>query len=99
MKTTFDFFIEKVKITPNCWEWKASKNSKGYGTFSYGGKTNCAHRFSYQIYKGSIRRGKAIDHLCANKLCVSPHHLEMVSYRENMLRRYRFKAHMSSAPN
>lgn len=81
-------FTNKIKIIPNgCWEWQASKNSKGYGQFFFeGNKSGRAHRYSYIFYKGKIPQGNTIDHLCRNRICVNPDHLEAVSNRENVLR-------------
>ena len=95
-------FFDKIASRPKrgCWVWTASRNSKGYGTFSFDGKTNCAHRFSYLLFKGKIPRGYAIDHTCNNKACVNPDHLDAVDYGENM-RRYhaRLKGHSSPVPS
>lgn len=79
-------FWEKVLITNSCWEWVGSKNSEGYGNFSYKGKTVSAHRLSYEFIKGEIDPGKEIDHLCKNKSCVNPEHLESVAHKINISR-------------
>ncbi len=79
-------FIHKVKKTPTCWIWLASVTNSGYGRFSIGKKTKLAHRFIYEHEIASIPIGMTIDHLCRNKLCVNPSHLEVVTARENVLR-------------
>lgn len=79
-------FIKKVeKLKSGCWEWQGGKTSKGYGQFTYknGGR---AHRYSYEYFVGKIPKNLTIDHLCKNKTCVNPKHLEAVSMRENVLR-------------
>jgi hypothetical protein len=45
-----------------------------------------AHRFSYKLYKGRIPAGYVVDHLCQNKLCVNPDHLEAVTSEVNIMR-------------
>jgi hypothetical protein len=87
-------FRGKVRFTGDCWEWTGALNSKGYGTYSVGGKTKIAARFAYEHFVGPIPDGLELDHLCRNVLCVNPAHLEAVTHRENMLR-----GHNASAIN
>ena len=79
----------EAKYAPNefngCWEWKQPLDS-GYGRFWLNGKTALAHRVSYELYVGEIPEGKQIDHLCRNRSCVKPTHLEPVTIGENVLR-------------
>lgn len=79
-------FWSKVKKSDNCWEWTAFKNSKGYGDFSYKGKSVRAHRFSYELFNDDIPKGLILDHLCRNPSCVNHEHLEVVTITENVLR-------------
>ena len=83
---TLTRFWDKVEFTTDCWEWKASKISDGYGQFSLDNRNVYAHRFSYELYKGKIPDGMFIDHLCRNPSCVNPKHLEMVTNKENIIR-------------
>lgn len=78
--------LSKIKIVDGCWEWTGIVFVSGYGQFWNGIKTVRAHRLSYELYKGKIPTGLTIDHLCRNKICVNPNHLEAVSLRENILR-------------
>jgi len=57
----------------------------GYGQFSVPFMMG-AHRFSYQLLVGNIPEGLEIDHLCRNKICVNPAHLEAVTHLTNMRR-------------
>lgn len=76
------------KIENGCWAWKGSRRDSGYGELERGGKRIMAHRFFYEFFKGKIREGLQIDHLCRNRACVNPDHLEAVSQRINVLRGY-----------
>lgn len=70
-----------------CWIWIGGKlNIKGYGQTAFEGRGYNAHRLSYLIFKGDIPAGLVIDHLCENKACANPDHLEAVTTRENVRR-------------
>lgn len=76
----------------DCWLWTAGLNN-GYGTI-YGGRRSPlrAHRVAYELLVGPIPDGLTLDHLCRNRRCVNPAHLEPVSNRENILRGESFSA-------
>ena len=61
--------------------------TKGHGRFAITHtKLTQAHRFSYELYNGEITGNLTIDHLCRNRNCVNPQHLEVVTIKENVLR-------------
>ena len=78
-----ELFWSHVLKTKTCWLWTASVNSRGYGTSMRG---QLVHRISYRLIKGEIPGGLEIDHICSNKRCVNPEHLEAVSHLVNMRR-------------
>ncbi len=80
-------FWSKVDKTEECWNWNRGLTGKGYGAFSITRENSpyLAHRFSYEISGGDID-GKFLDHLCKNRKCVNPDHLEIVTLGENVRR-------------
>lgn len=77
----------QVEKHPNgCWLWTGSTSDGGYGRLNVYGKQQQAHRFAYELLQAPIPEGKTLDHLCRNRACVNPDHLEPVSLRTNILR-------------
>ncbi len=69
-----------------CWYWAGCLDRDGYGQFVFSGKMTKAHRTSYSLYRGKIPDTYTIDHLCWNKACCNPEHLEPVSRGDNVKR-------------
>ncbi len=81
-----DYLMARIAIVGECWEWQRSTNGHGYGQFQQRGVRHKAHRFSYELFVGPIPPGLHIDHLCRNRACVNPEHLEAVSCGLNISR-------------
>jgi hypothetical protein len=79
-------FWAKVKRGRDCWRWIGGKNGRGYGVFWESGKLVLAHRWAYEHKVGPIPEGLTLDHLCRNRDCVRPEHLEPVTFAENVAR-------------
>ena len=70
----------------HCWAWTGAIRPDGYGYFWPGSGSRYAHRFAYKLLVGNIPRNLELDHLCRNRGCVNPGHLEPVSRLINIHR-------------
>lgn len=97
----FERYISKIAIssvsfyenTP-CWKWTGSTHPvTGYGEFRIDGrrgttiKKSSPHRYIYQYLIGEIPSGKEVDHLCHNRACSNPLHLQLLTHKDNIRRR------------
>lgn len=77
-------FWQKVQKGSECWEWTGSTNNNGYGTVRQDGKSKTAHRVAYELAVGPIPAGNVVDHVCFNKSCVNPAHLNPCTQKQNL---------------
>ena len=78
--------VQRVHGFDACWEWRLRIDPAGYGHSRYGGHNVGAHRCSYMAFVGPIPGGLTLDHLCNNRCCVNPSHLEPVTLSVNAIR-------------
>jgi hypothetical protein len=78
-----------TKLAPGpsgCWLWTAAVDADGYGRVRWLGRNALAHRVVYELLRGPIPAGLTLDHLCRNRACVNPDHLQPVALATNVLR-------------
>jgi hypothetical protein len=80
------FWSKVVEDDEECWNWIGARTSSGYGAWGVNGVSKSTHRVSYLTLVGPIPDGLQIDHLCKNRICCNPTHLEPVTGRVNIRR-------------
>ncbi|MFD9789638.1 HNH endonuclease signature motif containing protein [Streptomyces sp. NPDC059070] len=87
MRDWTDRFLAKIRDSEGgCWEWTGHIKPNGYGQVRVGDRKHNVHRLAYEVLVGPIPPGLVIDHLCRNRRCLRPDHLEPVTQRTNVLR-------------
>lgn len=77
-----ELVIRSIRTPDGCWEWLLSLTSSGYGAY----RRTTAHQAAYRAWIGEVPEGLELDHLCRNRKCCNPAHLEVVTHLENMRR-------------
>jgi hypothetical protein len=78
--------LDGATADDDCYNWTGALDRQGYGQFWLGDRSGLAHRVAYELARGPIPDGLTLDHLCRNRKCVRPDHLEPVTIKENTLR-------------
>ncbi len=90
--------LKKYTVDKNgCWNWAGYTTESGYGRFRRKKKNILSHRYFYKFFVGEIPEGLDIDHLCFNRRCINPKHLEAVTRSENNRRAWARK--IKNTPN
>lgn len=76
----------KIIRRTGCWEWQRCIHPSGYGRIGIDYKVFYVHRISYELFVGKIPKGLDLDHLCRNRRCCNPEHLEPVTRSVNLRR-------------
>lgn len=80
-----------AKFKGECWLWPYAVNAQGYGQLQVKNQRFEAHRWLYELLKGKPPHKSELDHVCRNRSCVNPEHLEAISHKENCRRGYNAK--------
>lgn len=76
--------LSRFTVEPNgCWRWTRALTTSGYGHFSLKNRYYQAHRLFYILFIGPIPDSLEPDHLCRNRACVNPSHMELVTHAVN----------------
>lgn len=91
-----------TRVQPDgCWEWQGNKTTNGYGKWQRGPghSERAVHRIAFEHYRNTpIPQGMQLDHLCRNRVCLNPDHLEVVTPSENTLRQDHWERRKTHCP-
>ena len=82
-----------------CWDWRGTKDEKGYGVFWVKTRNEAAHRFSFRYFKGDIPEGMFVCHRCDSPSCANPGHLFLGTAKDNtqdMMKKNRGRGHFKA---
>lgn len=80
-------FSRSFLLENGCLEWRGWQTRNGYGQVKTAtGEIARVHRLAYEAFVGPIPEGFVVDHLCRNRKCWNPSHLEAVTQRTNVMR-------------
>lgn len=79
--------LQKIEVdSKGCWLWTGAKLASGYGSVRFEGRTRVVHHVTWERCNGAVTKGLDLDHLCRNRLCANPEHLEAVTRSQNLRR-------------
>ena len=90
---------DRIRVCASgCWEWQGGRNQLGYGRVEWKGRRLYVHRLVFSLLDRPIPDGWVLDHLCRNRPCCNPAHLDLVTRTENSLRAVQVARERIAAP-
>jgi hypothetical protein len=84
----------RIRLTEGgCWRWTGCRDVAGYSRVNVNRSPRLLHRLMFESLCGPIREGLELDHVCRNRWCVNPEHLDPVTTQENLRRSFEATGH------